>query len=362
MNFNRAHSIHFVYVKLTWYIPILLLIFACQKEEQEEKPNFQLSNGLLVLNEGLFQHNNSSISWIDLESNEVVEDIHFQINESFLGDTGNDMKRYGGKVYIAVTTSSTVEVYDAQTFENIRRISMHFNGVAQQPRNIDFYNGKVYITSFDGYVNVLDTLTYAITERIPVGLNPDHLVIANNELFVSNSGGLNSPTMDSTVFRINLDNSELIDSYVVGKNPGAIVHVEGNGIYVVKRGDYINDDSELVYINLNNNSVENLGLSASFIVQDNNDLLIVDVNGTTQQAQVHRFNTNLNQIEQEDILEITNNVQTLYGIYPFSDGTYAVLDAMGYTNQGYVRFFDEQGVYIESIQVGLNPSKLLYYE
>jgi hypothetical protein len=35
---------------------------------------------------------------------------------------------------------------------------------------------------------------------------------------------------------------------------------------------------------------------------------------------------------------------------------------MGYTNTGYIREYDVQGNYLQSYHVGLNPSKILFYE
>lgn len=350
MDFNKYLVFLFVFVLLS-----------CDKDEKEEILFDELRNGYLVLNEGLFQHNNSTVSWLDKNEEQSISDIFLRKSGRNLGDTGNDMKRYGGKIYIAVTTSSTLEIQDARTFENLRQIKLHYQGVAQQPRNMVFHSGKVYVSSFDGFINVIDTMTYAI-ERIPVGKNPDHLVIAENTLLVSNSGGLNFPEMDSTVFAIDLSTHQLTDSFVIGKNPGSIVYDGNNGAYVVRRGNYSNIPSELFYIDLVSKSVESMGVAASSLVVHHNNMYVVDFNSTTHDATVSTFDLVTKTITTNQTLNFENHVQTFYGLFPQDDGSFLVLDAMSFTNQGFLRFFDENGTYQKSVRCGLNPTKLIKYD
>jgi hypothetical protein len=341
----------------------ILLFSACKKElPKENEQEDSIIEGVIVLNEGLFQQNNSSISWVIPSKNEVNQDVFLSRNNRLLGDTGNDIQRYGGKVYVVVTTSSTIEILDAKSFQSIKQIPMYHDGVSQQPRNIVFYEGKAYISSFDGYINVLDTLTNTITSRIAVGDKPDHLIVSNGQLFVSNSGGLNSPEMDSTVTSIDLNTHEVTHTYIVGKNPGQLVDDGEAGLYVVKRGDYMSIPSELIRIDLLSQIVENTGIPATSITKQGDDILVVNFNSITHDASVDRFSCSSKTIVASNVLDLTNHVETLHGIYSQSDGSILVLDAMNYTNQGYIRFYDDQGNYYKSIPVGLNPSKILNYE
>ena len=179
---------------------ILLVVFvACKKKTNNINPDVsELKHGLLVLNEGLFNLNNASLSWIDLNTNSVSEDFFQQKTGRKLGDTGNDLQRYGGKIYVLVNVSSTIEVLDAKTGQSLKQIVMQENGTAKQPRNIAFYENKVFVSCFDGYVDVIDTTTFNIEKRIKVGSNPENMVVNNHRLYVSNSGGL-IPSLDSTI-------------------------------------------------------------------------------------------------------------------------------------------------------------------
>ena len=188
---------------------VILLIgacsFSCKKKKvpQPEAPQ-TLQHGMLVLNEGLFQQNNSTLGWFNFSDNSYTGNFFEQKTNRSLGDTGNDMKKYGGKIYVIVNVSSTVEILDASTGNSISQISMIAGGTPKQPRYIAFHGSKAYITCYDGYVDVLDTASLSITSRIPVGANPEGLAVSNGKLFVANSGGLNSPNVDSTVSVIDL--------------------------------------------------------------------------------------------------------------------------------------------------------------
>ena len=88
------------------------------------------------------------------------------------------------------------------------------------PRSLAVYNGKVYITLFDGHVAQLDTTSLLIEKTISVGSNPDGIAVANNKLYVANTGGL-AAVNDSTIS--------------VGSNPEGIA-VANNKLYVANSG------------------------------------------------------------------------------------------------------------------------------
>ena len=114
-------------------LPIIFIItFSCVKEPEEEptvsvdlsEDTTQISDSamlgeekhygkLLVLNEGLFRQGNASLSIIDLKDTSVVNNVFLNLNGQKLGDTGNDMRLYGGKIYIVLHGSSTVEVINS---------------------------------------------------------------------------------------------------------------------------------------------------------------------------------------------------------------------------------------------------------
>lgn len=350
-------------MRLSSLLILSWLLFACDKNNDLPSATSVMDHGILVLCEGLFQQNNSSLSWIDLNDETVDTDFFTSQNGRFLGDTGNDMKMYGSKIYIIVNNSNTIEVINKKDGKSIKQISMTNGSAAKQPRAIAFYNGKAFVTCYDGFVDVIDTTNLTISQRIPVGSNPESLAVSNGKLFVSNSGGLNYPAVDSTVSIIDLTSYAELDRIVVGKNPGAVqVDSEGD-VYVIARGNYSSIPSRMVRINSQTNSVEQTySFDASGMALMNDYFLISYYNYSTQSSEIRLFNTLNETIENNNFIS-TSGLTTLYGIQynPATDKIYC-LDAMNYTNSGYVRQYTSTGVYEKSYHVGLNPSKLIFYE
>lgn len=350
-------------MRLISFIIIVLLFFSCKKEKPTPEVISNLDNGMLVLCEGLFQQNNSSLSWVNLSNDEVDIDFFNSKNGRLLGDTGNDMQIYGGKIYIVVNNSNTIEVLSKSTGISIKQISMMNGSVGKQPRSIAFSGSKAFITCYDGFVDVLDTISLTITQRIQVGSNPEGVAVSNGKLFVSNSGGLNSPNVDSTVSIINLTTFQEITRVTVGKNPGSIeVDTQGD-VYVISRGNYGTIPSRMVKINPVLNTVEQtFSFDASGMERMNDYFLVSFYNYSNQTSEIRLFNTITETIENNSFIN-TSSITTLYGVKynPVSDKIYC-LDAMSYTNTGYVRQFSSAGVLEKSFHVGLNPSKIIFYE
>lgn len=340
-----------------------LLLFSCKKEKPTDSVTPEkLENGILVLNEGLFQLNNSSLSWIDLEKEKVNNTFFTDKTDRLLGDTGNDLKRYGNKIYIVVNVSSTIEVLNATTGAFIKQIPFQANGIAKQPRDICFANGKAFVTCYDGYVDVLDTVNLSVEKRIKVGLNPEAMAISNGKVFVSNSGGLNAPTMDSTVSVIDLTSLMELQKITVGKNPGALeIDLSGN-VYVITRGDYSSLPSRMHKINPINLSVEqSFPFDASGITVFESNFLISYYDFNTSTNQLSLFNPLTESVEQVNFMDLSH-IETLYGVYFSAQKQQIfVLDANGFTNTGFVRVYSKTGEHITDYKVGLNPNSILFF-
>lgn len=322
-----------------------------------------LKNGMMVLCEGLFQHNNSSISWVDFSTG-TSDDLFFTNKTSrLLGDTGNDIQEYGGKIYVVVNVSSTIEVLNKSDGTSIKQISMMNGAIAKQPRLIVFYGSNAFITCYDGYVDVLDTASLTITHRIPVGANPEGLSVSNSKLYVANSGGLNSPNVDSTVSVINLSSLNEIKKITVGKNPGTVVTDSQGDVYVITRGNYSTIPSRMVRINSLTDLVETtFSFDASGIEKMGDNLLISYYNYSTSISNVALFNAFSETISNPSFID-NSYFTTLYGVqYRSSNNKIYCFDAMGYSATGYVRVFSGSGVYETSYHVGLNPNNIVFYE
>jgi hypothetical protein len=337
---------------------IFFILVGCKKKEVESNdvPISMLKNGFLVLNEGLFNLNNATISFVNLSNNTISDDIFSQKNGRKLGDTGNDMQRYGAKLYVVVNVSSTLEVLDAITGVSIKQVSMQAQGVAKQPRNIAFYQGKAFISCFDGYVDVLDTATLQIEKRIKVGKNPENMLVISNRLYVSNSGGLTAD-LDSTISVVDCSSLAEISKIVVGKNPGKLIAQNDSTLYVHIRGNYSSIPSLLKSVHIGNVTKQTTHLVDIMGVEKMEGKLVIY---TTNSVSLFDMKTQI--IENPSFLSLSDII-TLYRIqYVPQLKQLIVFDANTYTNSGYIHQYTNTGKFIQKFHIGLNPNSLIYYE
>lgn len=346
------------------FLALLLLTVSCKKKKTPDtEAPAQLQHGLLVLNEGLFQHNNSSLSWINTTDGSVNTSFFEQKTNRGLGDTGNDLKQYGGKIYVVVNVSSTLEVLSASTGASLRQIPMFIGNNAKQPRSIAFSGSKAYISCYDGYVDVLDTISLTIETRIPVGQNPEGLAVSNGKLYVANSGGLNYPNVDSTVSVIELSNNQELTRITVGKNPGSVCVDAQGDVYVISRGNYSSIPSRMHRIDPQTDTkAQSFTFDASGISNFNSNLLVSYYDNTNGTSAVALFDAATETLLNAAFLPL-GNITTLYGVQysPITNKIYCC-DANAYTTSGYIAVFSSEGNYETRYHVGLNPSKVLIYE
>lgn len=345
------------------FLLFLALIASCKKEKKTpEISSNNLTNGMLVVNEGLMNLNNATVAWVNFADGSVNTSFFTQQTGRMLGDTGNDMKRYGGKIYIVVNVSSTIEVMDAKNFKPIKQISMLNGGTNKQPRFVEFYNGKALISCFDGYVDVLDTASLEIEKRIPVGTNPDQLLRVNDQLFVSNSGGLNVPLMDSTVSVVDLASMLEIKKIKVGMNPGSLAYKNGS-VYVVSRGNYYDVPARMKRIDVTSlEMVQSFDMDVSRIADFDQNLILVRQSSSTAPVSLAIFNPISNTVTTSNFIDISN-LHTFFGIdYIPSRQQFYIRDAEAYTNSGYVHIYSVDGTFIRKFKLGLNPTAILNYD
>lgn len=350
--------------KLNYFVFIgafLLLFSGCEKEKPQ--PQAVSKKGLMVLNEGLFQLNNSSITWIDKETGTINTNFFEEQTGRQLGDTGNDLLRYGNKIYILVNVSSTLEILDASTFQSIRQISITENGNSAEPRFMTALNGEIYFSTFAGKVWCLDTTQLSITHKITVGLNPDQITNDGRYLYVSNSGGLNPSIYDSTVSVINPITKTEIKKITVGKNPGNILFAGDKNIYVITRGNYSDIQPQLHRINPQTLEQDTVySIQATHLVDYSSTDMLLGVQTPNNEIGIYKFNFATEKVKNTPFLTnlqlgILHNIQ-----FSKQSKKIYLMDADNYTNTGKLWVYDKTGNYLNNYKVGLNPTKVIEFE
>jgi len=330
---------------------------SCHKDKPVN-PFTKPDNGIYVLNQGVQNDNNSTLSFYDYTSKSTTADIFQSVNNRGLGDTGNDIEIYGSKMYIVVNVSSTLEVVNPGTAKSIKQIKF-FNGtVAREPRDVVFYKGNAYVSSYDGTVAVIDTNTLTITKYITVGRNPEQLVVANGKIYVANSGGLDYPNYDNTVSVIDATTNTVTKTLTVVINPQNITADANGNVYVLSAGDYTTIPSSLAIIDDNADVVKSQANfdASTFIVEGSNGYFI------TSEGKVGVYDTSTQTVSNANFISDGTSITTPFAVAAnASTGEVFVTDAKNYTTNGQVFAFDKTGKQEYNFTVGINPGKIAFF-
>ena len=362
-----------------------LLLFGCRETvsitptEEEKHGEQQLTSvvGFYLLNEGNMGSNKATLDYYDYPTATYCRNIYAEANPSVpkeLGDVGNDLQIYGGRLYAVINCSNKVEVLDAATCKRIGQVDI------PNCRYIRFHGQYAYVTSYAGQVQIdpdykqlgyvarFDTATLQIDGECAVGYQPDELAITDTKIYVANSGGYRVPNYDYTISVIDLATFSEVKRIPVALNLQRVRTDRHGQLWVSARGNYYDVPSRLYCIDLKNETVVDsidaavsnfdiIGDSLYFYaaewsylqMQDSVTYGIVDV--TKHQLVSKNFIT--------DGTEQT--IKKPYGlkINPVTREIY-VTDAKNYVNPGTLYCFSPEGVQQWSVRTGDIPAHITF--
>ncbi|WP_175628505.1 YncE family protein [Bacteroides acidifaciens] len=261
-------KIHFIYLLI-----LFMSLSACREDEQiflSDSVQVALPmvgtriKGFYQLNEGNMGMNRASLDYFDYTTGHYTRDIFSERNPEIvkeLGDVGNDIKVYGQKVYAVINVSNLIVVFDVRTARIIKEIEV------PNCRYLAFWKDKAYISSYAGPVQIdpnaevgfvaeIDTASLEVTRKVPVGYQPEEMVVYNKKLYVANSGGYRAPNYDRTVSVVDLETFKEKKKIDVAINLYRMAIDERGDIYVSSRGDYKNTPSNLYVIDSTTDEVK----------------------------------------------------------------------------------------------------------
>lgn len=213
---------------------------SCDPAEDYPETYLQVySTGAYVVNSGnMYSKIESSLTAIDYASSTATQNVFYTANGRTLGNTANDGIVYGNKIYLAVDQSNTIEVIDKKTKRSIKQIKttdLLGNAEGVEPRHIIADGGKVYFTTYGGYVAAVDTINFALADKYKVGDYPEGLAIGGSNLYVANSnygkGGGNISCIDLSSKKVETKNIE-------GVNNPTSIYYASNVLYVLDNPVY----------------------------------------------------------------------------------------------------------------------------
>ena len=244
---------------------LLFLLLSCRgpeiilpsEEEQKGDTIHSEVQGFYLLNEGNMGSNKATLDYYDYTTATYTRNIFNEANPDItqgLGDVGNDLRIYGGKLYAVINCSNLIEVMDAPTAKHIAQINI------PNCRYLAFADGYGYCTSYAGpvqigntqigYVAKFDTATLRIVDTCHVGFQPDGLEVVGTRLYVANSGGYLSPNYECTLSVIDLNTFRVLDTIPVAPNLHRVQADHLGQLWLNSRGDYYDIPSRLYCLTL----------------------------------------------------------------------------------------------------------------
>ncbi|MDR0995540.1 MAG: hypothetical protein LBL81_04535 [Tannerella sp.] len=343
---------------------LLFCLAACDKNNDDDKPTVCPSGPATyayVLNSGRAGSNNASLSRINLSDTTVEADIFKSRNNRSLGDLANDMIRYGGKLYITLDASGTIEVTDLDG-NSLKQIL-----TGQEPRRLAALNGYVYVTYFAGEVAKLDTASLQVVDYVKVGCNPDQIVAANGKLYVANTGGMdyagkvdadgNYIGYDKTVSVIDPADFTETKQIEVALNPGPMAVTADGSVYVVSLGNYQNVPNTVQRIDTQTDTASPVdGLHASELFALGHTLYIMYGSYDANWNPTYNFFTYDTEAGAKGSDFLADTPANPYKMDAALDGSTVFVSSSDYTNNGDVSMYDlVSGKFEGKWEVGMNP-------
>ena len=343
---------------------------------------------LYILNEGVMGMGNSSIDFYDFADGTYVTDAFPAANPDVpfgLGDTGNDLAVYGGKLWAVMNGSDLIEVMDASTMEHIRAIDVPVC------RDIAFSGRYAYVTSWAGNVSDdgdrtgmvyrIDINSLSIAGTVEVGYQPEDIAVLDGKIYVANSGGM-TDGYDNRLSIIDEESFSLERTVEIAANICDIAPDAYGRLWISSPGDYYSVHSGIYVYDTVSGTVLKSEPGANILPEWINDIRVSSMYSTgshlwvlgnenewdyTAGAGKYCLYTIDCQALTMTCTELSRtgaeSISNPYGIWVSPDEkTIAITDAASYTEPGYILFLDANLNFVSSFQTGFLPGHFAVLE
>lgn len=334
-------------------------------------------SGIYLVNQGNQGSNKARLDFLNFHNGFYIRDVFTEYNPEVvkgLGDTGNDVQVYKGKVFVAVNGSHKVEIMDAYSMKRLAQVDV------PNCRFIAFDGNHAYVTSYvakdkealktqKGALYCIDLDTYKVTGQVTVGYQPEQLVIRDGKAYVANSGGYVAGN-DNTVSVVDLKSMKVEYNIEVAVNLELmLVDAEGT-IWVSSRGNYVDVSSTLNYLVKKGDKYElggtvNVPVSSMALAGDKIYVIGTTYNPTTWKPTTTYNIVNAKTRELESGSFITDGTESdittafTVTVNP-GNGDIYVTDAKDYVSSGTLHCYTGSGKHKWSVHTGDIPARIAF--
>lgn len=343
-------------------------------------------SGIYLVNQGNQGSNKARLDFLNFHNGFYIRDVFTEYNPEVvkgLGDTGNDVQVYNGKVFVVVNGSHKVEIMDAYSMKRLAQVDVP-NG-----RFIAFDGNSAYVTSYvskdkeafktqKGALYRIDLDTYKVTGQVTVGYQPEQLVIRDGKAYVANSGGFYASSgvigakYDNTVSVVDLKSMKVEYDIDVAVNLELmLVDAEGT-IWVSSRGNYSDVSSTLNYLVKKGDKYElggsvNVPVSSMALAGDKIYVIgstYTNTNGTWALTTTYNIvNAKTRELESGSFITdgTESGITTAFTVTVNpGNGDIYVTDAKDYVSSGTLHCYTGSGKHKWSVRTGDIPDRIAF--
>ncbi|MFY0672126.1 MAG: hypothetical protein JXQ87_01895 [Bacteroidia bacterium] len=334
-------------------LTIILLLGACGDDNPVEKPTKNKSGkGLIILNEGLFNRGNSSLSFIskkhlDKGFRDSIINGHFEkINKLRIGDVGHSITLIDSLLYIVANNSGLIHVIDTHSHVLIKTITGFTS-----PRYIEKVDENLALVG-DLYSNTIAKVnlnTLEIAGNIGFNGQSERMVTVGKNVWVSNNTRPYLYILDP--FEENISDSLFIGAFCneLYEYRGELIALANAQSYEVNKGAliFISPAKKEIVKKFEFESAEKSWYGRmttdgeSIYLKNENTILLYS-------------NDQLNQVLSFDDMNA-------YNIFVHQNKLF-VCNAKDYQSQGEVIVYNNNYNQISSLKTGIIPSSLIWIE
>jgi len=345
-------------------ILLLLFLFSCSKNDDfgEQTPEdgiYSNGKGVFVVNEGNFGNGNGSLSFLNLDSLKIYNDIFYRSNQRPLGDVPISMTITGENAFLVVNNSSKIEVVKLQDMSSLSTIS----GLTS-PRYIYQVSGqKAYVSDFvDPKISIVNTQDFSVTGKIDIGCASDQMLQADGKIFSAFWSNYNfQHRVNNKLMVIDTSNDLLVDSVLVGKEPNSMVRDKDGKLWVLCSGGFASEENPSLW----QIDPESLEIVFSFIFPDvNSSPTSLCRNGAGDSLYylnqgIYQFAIDATVLPNDPLIEENEHLFYSLAIDPETSIIYAT-DAIDYQQRGLLLRYRSDGTFIDSFRAGIIPGGMVF--
>jgi DNA-binding beta-propeller fold protein YncE len=361
---NTSHDISVIARFFSGSFVLSLLLLFLQSCDDEPKPKGKYESGAIIVNEGGFGSANGTLTYFDVATGSVEQNIFRNEGGAFAGDVVQSVTFSGEKGYVVINGDNKVEIVNGNTLERLETIE---SSDLDKPRYVEVIGDKAYISVWgpyedggyaliDSYVLVVDLTNNTVIKKIETDEGTENLLFGGTYLFASNHnfGGSNSvavidPTSNTLVKHIELTSGPA----------GSVLDANGK-LWVICTGDFGASNGQLFRIHPSTLAVEesidlNVNPDMDLAITPDKSNLIYSV-GTS----IYSIPISATVAPTDELFEATDVVfNYAMGVDPDS-GNIWIADALNFATEGKVYVYTSSGAPVTSINAGISPTQVVF--